>query len=829
MTASSKHLQFSNQMTHSEFKNASSPNAATFVAAFLLYQTAQEGQPEKQPWIRDNAQKLYEVCSRNLSNTHCNFTVKLNHYKDDVLWNVYLNICRQPILRQQINHFLNMKDSLRSALDLSSNLVDRIMETTRKKCIECGTVLKRRFRYVQDCKGTIGICYDNKKGPLITIHYTHICQNKDCKSIYWYDRYRTPKGIYFENISDHDQMTSTSTFFTDGTVEECVSFNLDDGKGAPSMTEKYNKRFEDEIDEIKANLITKNQTLGHRQNQDVSLCDKRMLEGVQLRRILMAIQQDLEMTPFISQARIQQYLHANRKLLKSQEIDFEEVYVKEKQWLDSRSLFDMLYDEYEKDINNIQPVWLKYAPVKNNELMLKHFFLQGDGGKKIVRFRCAYPSNMYHQEKKHLQSEMCESTFRSLRCIETPQRGNVTSLVTCPSHSIILHENGCKLKEINRFCQYQALKERIERTTDANKIIKLQESLKEFTLREKKHFGQVKNKIMKTPIRKSQRHTSKTMAKINESLQYEKDNETLVNLENICDEANVNPLLLNNPKLADFVETERQNLDAWDALDGCRGKDQMEETQKESLFCKTGGIQSWMTHSGFILYIHEHVHLETPTAVILSLLHALLATQLHQEYARRLLAIGYDMMCTLYGRMKTLLNADYLTQKSKNLLISLLPHMHVDKFHVASHKNELCIKKGNLFNPYAEKFAAFFKQKGFSNDQIVEQNWKIINKLKWAKNLGRRRFCFMLYDIRKRHNSKNWIRLQKAGYEFVEISKISKIRELNKRQPEIPTTVQLQTEARFQKLQKIVLIKKRRLQSDMPINDSRRKRRRKQM
>ena len=87
----------------------------------------------------------------------------------------------------------------------------------------------------------------------------------------------------------------------------------------------------------------------------------------------------------------------------------------------------------------------------------------------------------------------------------------------------------------------------------------------------------------------------------------------------------------------------------------------------------------------------------------------------------------------------------------------------------------------------------------------------------------------MLYDIRKRHNSKNWIRLQKAGYEFVEISKISKIRELNKRQAEIPTTVQLQTEARFQKLQKIVLIKKRRLQSDMPTNDSRRKRRRKQM
>ena len=123
------------------------------------------------------------------------------------------------------------------------------------------------------------------------------------------------------------------------------------------------------------------------------------------------------------------------------------------------------------------------------------------------------------------------------------------------------------------------------------------------------------------------------MAKINESLQYDDDEQTLTNMEMICGETNVNPLLLNNPKLAQFVEKERQNFDSWDDLEGCRGKQQVEETQKDSLFCKTGGMQSWMTHSGFILSLHEHVHLETPTAVILSLFDALLSTELHQEYA----------------------------------------------------------------------------------------------------------------------------------------------------------------------------------------------------
>jgi len=328
-------------------------------------------------------------------------------------------------------------------------------------------------------------------------------------------------------------------------------------------------------------------------------------------------------------------------------------------------------------------------------------------------------------------------------------------LVTCSNDSIILHNSGCNIKEIHKFCQYHELIAKKNCTSHPKKITKLEQELKRFTSKEMKHFNKVKNNILDGSIRKSKRNNAKTMAKINESIQYERHEQALADLERICGEKVVSPFLLNNPKLAEVVENERQNLDVWDDLDGCRGKQQMEKSKNETLFNKTGGIQSWMTHSGFILSLHEHIHLETPTAVILSLVNALLATEMHKEYAKRVMTIGYDMMCTIYGRMKNLLQEDFLPTETKNLLISLLSCLHVDKFHVASHRNPLCKKDGNMFSPYAEKFATFFGGKGNSNDQIVEQNWRITNKLRWAKSLGRRRFNFMLYDLKNRHNSQN--------------------------------------------------------------------------
>ena len=58
----------------------------------------------------------------------------------------------------------------------------------------------------------------------------------------------------------------------------------------------------------------------------------------------------------------------------------------------------------------------------------------------------------------------------------------------------------------------------------------------------------------------------------------------------------------------------------------------------------------------------------------------------------------------------------------------------------------------------------------------------------------------------------------------MEISTVSKIRQLKDEQSMIPIPEQLQTEERFQKLQKVRFIKKRRLAADLKTTHSNRKR-----
>ena len=77
----------------------------------------------------------------------------------------------------------------------------------------------------------------------------------------------------------------------------------------------------------------------------------------------------------------------------------------------------------------------------------------------------------------------------------------------------------------------------------------------------------------------------------------------------------------------------------------------------------------------------------------------------------------------------------------------------------------------------------------------------------------------MLYEDKKRHNSRNWKRLQQAGYQFIEISKVTKTRELNNDDLVVASTKQLQTEKMYQTLRKVELVRKRRMNSDMTSNE----------
>ena len=280
------------------------------------------------------------------------------------------------------------------------------------------------------------------------------------------------------------------------------------------------------------------------------------------------------------------------------------------------------------------------------------------------------------------------------------------------------------------------------------------------------------------------------------------EEELLTELERIYKVNNVNPMMLDNPKLAKFVDSERQKEDAWNDLGGCRqGRHVMRE---QSFFQKTGGLENWMTQSGFILSLSENLHRETPTEVLMLLGSVLLSSDAHKEYTKRIMGIGYDMMCVLYKRLRTLIDGDYLPQEQISLFISFLHYLFVDAFHVESHTLDLCQKINGLFHPRSKKFTE--QRTGTSNASIVEQNWKIINGLTYAKNLGERRFEFMLYEFKKRHNNKNWNRLLKHGYEFIKIKNTAAIRELSGTQNVLPSTHELRTDPKYKTLRKVKLI-----------------------
>ena len=108
-----------------------------FVAAISLYNTFNDSHKEDQPWIRTNMQKLLPICKNKLKLLDKKIVFPLQHLKKDVYWNIYLNVCRNSNLQIELNNLLTLNDRTFNAIDFTTNLVQEVLETHRKFCIEC--------------------------------------------------------------------------------------------------------------------------------------------------------------------------------------------------------------------------------------------------------------------------------------------------------------------------------------------------------------------------------------------------------------------------------------------------------------------------------------------------------------------------------------------------------------------------------------------------------------------------------------------------------------------------------------------------------------------
>ncbi len=774
-----------------------------FVASYLLYCTFNESNKETNTWLKKNIEKLIPLSKRYLGALDKNFIYDLKPIKKtNIILNIYYNICYDTCLQNQLQNLIDINEITFKSIDLTSNLVPQITETNRKICAKCNSKLKRKIEYKPNEKGSIGIIYTNKHGPQLTVHYLQHCTNDKCDAKYHHGRYETSEGIYIESIENTYQMNTKCTFFDNKNIDEVNSFNLDDGIGVPSFSDKYHARFREEFDDIELTLTLLDQKLGYRQSFSATLENQRVLDAVCTRRLQKRIEEDLGEQIFISWKQIQQYRHEQEKLILNPSDGSEKIL--KKGWIDSNDLFNLMFDKYFERLNKTTDKWIKYVPIKDGKILLKHFLLMGDGGQGLTHPVCGYPMTLYQHGLGSPTNETDKQCFKFLRCCCSPQKGNDNSKsqVTCIYHTKYLRSLGLPLRLINDYCKYINIQDRIvsmERNKNKENVIKKLEQQSEIYKKDILTFNAITTKILNIK-RKSPRNLNRTYANMNESTQYLADEETLSDVEKLYRMNNVNPSVLSNPQIADFIETERQNIDVWNDLDGCRkGYHVIDHGESDPLYTRTGGLQNWMAHDGFILYLGENVHRETPTEVLIGLGTLLTSTADYREYSNRIMGVGYDMMCCLYGRLRTLITLACLSPIIISLFISLLAYLFIDLFHIKTHKNPLCKVETGLFHPKGKKFR---KQRieTSANDSIIEQNWKVTNKLKYAKNLGQRRFSFMLYDFKKRHNETNWNKLLKEGYEFVPISETTIIRDFTKINTILPTTKDLLTKPEYLKL-----------------------------
>ncbi len=231
---------------------------------------------------------------------------------------------------------------------------------------------------------------------------------------------------------------------------------------------------------------------------------------------------------------------------------------------------------------------------------------------------------------------------------------------------------GLLLALINDFCKFINVKDRLVSISTTNKHAKVIKKLEQEIASPKykynvKTFTNITTKILNI--------TRKSPRNMNESQQYLDDEEQLSDLEQIYRRNNVNPALLSDPQIVDFIQSERINIDVWNELDGCRkGYHVIDHGESDPLYTRTGGLQNWMAHDGFILYLGENVHRETPTEVLIGLGTILTSTDEHIEYSKRIMGVGYDMMCCLYLRLITLITLSLISPLMVSLFISLLAY-----------------------------------------------------------------------------------------------------------------------------------------------------------
>ena len=223
---------------------------------------------------------------------------------------------------------------------------------------------------------------------------------------------------------------------------------------------------------------------------------------------------------------------------------------------------------------------------------------------------------------------------------------------------------------------------------------------------------------------------------------------------------------------------------------------------------RTKGLNVLMNCAGIIIRLREEIVRETPTAVILDIAKSCTNDKTSIEYANRIEAIGYDMICRMYYHLKALIKKKRLPAIQEQFWCELVWRAFVDIWHIFTHTDELCQKTGGVFHPRLPKFEEITYHINLLmqnvNDMIAEQFWSTMNATHQLKSMSRERFTLFLIEKRAYHNKAKVEEIKDDGWTFVPIEHFKQLRSLKKR-PASP--VKLPTKAELKDKSSIPLSK----------------------
>ena len=807
---------------------------------------------------------------------------------------IYYNMVFDDKFRTEIFKLFGDYDYMHGIMKPSGRLfTDQIITYAGNKCIECGGKLQISFQNSRvDNRGTAGIAFDVKTGPSLctvfrkkcskcNIHYyqNRIDYQKDC--VHAAKRNRT---LFLDpDAFNHFTMTQGAGNTLNLSIFKSIQRHQYCNKPQSIQTWvfHYNEDWDDELTKLSQHIIRTNdedELLQSTLSYDVVLRTfyfyslLRRLRDLDLTKETVAIDDDHSVKVALI------LTAADKKAMEEEVYSIHDVIAEQndkpkthKGYRECHHYLEFCVNKYFTKLKDAEISALKKVPVKLNsrgeiEIYPGWFIIYGDGGEKLSRIKCAYPSllakyDRYMQAETGAESEeesdsddeiefygdneedidltintngRLYSSARYFECNNTParnskkQNGQSIAFKCCRYHSSrMIKEHHFAPADIPLFIEWYHLHSSLATITTTNITATLQqhyavddELLKTITTKKKKkiivfqqaiakwikkypakhkafnkfyhHINDKVNSLTQGMSKKKHKvgvtlHrracTQKGRMKTRKCVQKDMNVAKADRIVDICgsEDCDLESTLFNDAvdeAGKEDIIMDMRNDAILDSYNGCRKTGYF----SKATISRTKGLNIMMNTSGVVIELREEPVRETPTTVLLDIVDLLTKNKAAIEYANRVEAIGYDMMCRIYYRVNQLAKKGRLSDIQMSVWFDLIWRAFIDLWHIATHTDKLCIKKTGIFHPELPKFDEILKNIGDimkrCNDIIAEQFWSHMNGAVQLKSMSKETMFLFLLEKRSYFNKAKLCDIEDEGYTMIPIEWCTELRDV---------------------------------------------------